>query len=103
MLHSWIRFNNASANDLCFEFDLKDIRCKSFSMNNLLWISMIVNILVISRLITQRLFKKKDLKKREESYELNEFMLDLLSGDGLIRVSRVAPHDVLIKSPRNRI
>jgi hypothetical protein len=41
-------------------------------------------------------------KNRRESVELLDFLHDLTSGTGLIKVERLAPADVLLRSPRGR-
>ena len=46
--------------------------------------------------------KLKLVKARPESVELKEFLFDLLSGDGLIQVKRIATSDVVLRSPRGR-
>lgn len=45
---------------------------------------------------------KKDISQREQSIELKEFLSDLLSGDGLISISRVDPTNVFLYSPRDK-
>lgn len=44
---------------------------------------------------------KKAVRTRQNSLELNEFLMDLLAGEALIKVSRVSPTDVFLRSPRN--
>lgn len=44
---------------------------------------------------------KSQKKKPIQSYEASQLLNDLLSGEALVRVQRVAPSDVLIRSPRN--
>lgn len=41
-------------------------------------------------------------KDAPKSYELREFIADLMQGDALVRVTRVDPADVLLRSPRER-
>ncbi len=66
--------------------------------------SLTLNGLCLAYMAYIKFFEKKiNPPKVKDSYELSQFMMDLLAGDGLIRVQRIAPHDVLIKSPRNRI
>ena len=45
------------------------------------------------------LFKKKPTK--QESYEAQELLRDLLTGSALIEVRRIAPTDVFLRSPRD--
>lgn len=48
-------------------------------------------------------FKSKNEKKdRKESLELSEFLHDLLSGNALIHVQRIAPADIILRSPRQK-
>lgn len=56
--------------------------------------SVILNAILFYNLKTKS-------KGAPKSMELKEFLSDLASGDGLIRVTRVDPSDVLIRSPRN--
>jgi hypothetical protein len=37
---------------------------------------------------------------KQESYECKELLQDLLAGESLVRVQRVAPSDVFLRSPR---
>ena len=46
-------------------------------------------------------FEQKS-KKRSETIELKEFLYDLLGGDGIVQVTRVAPADVLLRSRRGQ-
>lgn len=62
-------------------------------------ISLILNAFSTGFIYYQaRQFEK--LAKRPESVELKEFLFDLLSGDGLIQVKRIATSDVVLRSPR---
>jgi len=45
---------------------------------------------------------KKQKHKIKDSRELQEFMLDLMRGDGLVKVTRVNPSDIFLRSPRDR-
>lgn len=38
--------------------------------------------------------------KKQESYECKELLQDLLSGDALVKVERIAPADFFLTSPR---
>lgn len=42
--------------------------------------------------------KNESRKPRPESIELQEFLYDLMSGSAIISVSRIAPHDVLLRA-----
>lgn len=45
----------------------------------------------------------KELKKsppKESTYDVKALLSDLLQGTGLIKVSRIAPEEVFLKSPR---
>lgn len=46
--------------------------------------------------------KTKRTNPKTYTYDAQALMQDLLAGDGLVRVSRVAPQDVLLRSPRDR-
>ena len=60
----------------------------------------IVSNLVLA-IITMRLYLKlKSVKARPESVELQEFLMDLLSGGGLVHVKRVASADVVMRVRR---
>lgn len=59
----------------------------------LLFISNISTIFLLIK-------EKQNNKKRPESYELTEFMRDLLNRDGLLKVSRVNPENLFLRSPR---
>lgn len=45
-------------------------------------------------------FKFKQRKARPEAYEVGELLQDLLAGQALVKVQRVAPTDVFVRSPR---
>lgn len=45
--------------------------------------------------------KLAQLKARPETYEVKELLNDLLSGSALIQVTRVAPTDYFLRSPRD--
>jgi hypothetical protein len=44
---------------------------------------------------------KASQKQRENSSELQLFIGDLMLGNGLVRVSRIDPNDIFLRSPRN--
>lgn len=58
--------------------------------------------LFITNLITAILFYqfKLKIKQRPETLELQQFMLDLLQGSALVKVSRISPADIMLRSPR---
>lgn len=41
-------------------------------------------------------------KEREPSVELDEFIADLLNGNGIVKLTRINPHDIFLRSPRAR-
>lgn len=45
--------------------------------------------------------KLNSIKSRPDSLELQEFLLDLLNGSGLIHVKRISPTDILLRSRRD--
>jgi len=45
---------------------------------------------------------KKSKKNSSDSYELSLFIRDLLEAEGLIKITRIAPSDVFLRSPRGR-
>lgn len=45
--------------------------------------------------------KKKKSKDKHQSLELSEFLSDILNGEAMVRVTRVAPVDVFLRSPRH--
>lgn len=47
------------------------------------------------------LYRLKKIKSRPDSYEARELLQDLVSGDALVRITRVAPANVILRSPRN--
>ncbi len=51
-------------------------------------------------ILAWHLFTKR--KGASETYDAQALLTDLLHGSALIRVERVAPADVLIRSPRGR-
>ena len=64
----------------------------------ILFISVLFNIILIILY-----FKTpKDKLKNKESKELQDFMIDLMQGEGLVKVTRVDPSNVLLRSPRGR-
>jgi hypothetical protein len=41
-------------------------------------------------------------RPRPEAYDVQELMTDLLRGQALVKVERISPADVLLRSPRGR-
>lgn len=56
--------------------------------------------LAVNCLLGWHLWKRKS---QTESYDAQALMTDLLHGHALVRVERVAPADVFLRSPRGRI
>jgi len=44
---------------------------------------------------------RKSRQKRPESYELKEFLRDMMAGRGLLEVRRIDPDHLMIRSPRD--
>lgn len=64
-----------------------------YAISAALLVSVCLNIYLIQ-------FKMKS--KRKDSYELQEFLHDLTSpGIGMIKIERIAPTDVFLRSPRD--
>jgi hypothetical protein len=59
----------------------------------LLLISLAINVIALIHFL-------RKAKPRSESYELREFLHDITGGEGIVRIQRVAPVDVLIRSPK---
>lgn len=71
---------------------------------------MRVELLILSGLLAASLglnafwfwkFKKAP-RAREQTYDCKELLSDLLAGSALVQVRRIAPADVLLRSPRDR-
>lgn len=63
---------------------------------------ILIAILVASNSVTALLLlKKQKQKSAQQSPEINEFLVDLLAGESLIKVTRIAPSDVFLRSPRH--
>ena len=63
---------------------------------------MIVVILVVVNIVSllAAFFYRRKLlqvKQRPNSIELEEFLLDLMSGGGLLHIKRVSPNDVILR------
>lgn len=59
-------------------------------------ISILLNIVFLIFILKS----KKQKKKTSDSRELQEFMLDLMHGEGLVKVTRINTSDVFLRSPR---
>jgi hypothetical protein len=71
-------------------------------MIDLLVIGLLVSF-VGNGFLLYRYFKlKQTIKDRAPSLELDEFVADLLNGAGVVKISRVNPHDIFLRSPRAR-
>lgn len=44
---------------------------------------------------------KNKTKQAPKSYELQLFLHDIMRGDGIVRVSRIDPNDIFLRSPKN--
>lgn len=40
------------------------------------------------------------VSKKHETYDVKELMQDLLAGEALVRVTRISPNDVFLRSPK---
>lgn len=60
------------------------------------WIALFASNIVF--LVLWLKAKHKLSKPRSESVELHEFLVDLMGGTGLVKVSRIAPGDMLIRA-----
>ncbi len=58
------------------------------------------SLLTLSLAINFYLFFRNKKKPKQETYEVGELLSDLLAGQAMVRVERIAPADVLIRSPR---
>lgn len=66
------------------------------AMIELIYLLILTNIL--SLILVAYLWRKARLADaRPESLELQEFLVDLMGSGGLIRVSRIAPADVVLR------
>ena len=65
--------------------------------------TFLVSILAISNVSTAFfLFKKTKTQKKAPPPDFQEFLLDLMQGGAVLKVQRVNPEDVMLRSPRNR-
>lgn len=72
-------------------------------MNDILLILLIVALL-ISNAIFIFLFireKKRKAKIKTSSGDSSELLRDLIDGEALIKITRIAPTDVFLRSPRH--
>lgn len=51
----------------------------------------------------QLAWQKKTRKTRPRDYDAQALLADLLAGTALVKVTRIAPHDVLIRSPKDQM
>ena len=61
--------------------------------------SLVLNVGLL--VLSLRLYKKHKTKPPKDSLELEDFLADLMNGGGLIRVQRINPSDVLLRSRRS--
>jgi hypothetical protein len=66
------------------------------ALSAVLLLSLFANIYLVYRL------KKRPRKILQETYDVTDLMADLLQGHALVRVERVCPTNVILRSPRTR-
>ena len=69
------------------------------------WMFVALGVLMVSVAMNAfQLYLSRSNKRipRSQSIELQEFLLDLRSGGGILEVRRIDPNDVLLRSPKNR-
>lgn len=49
------------------------------------------------------LMSRKTQSKEPQSQDAKRLLMDLLRGDALVRITRIAPEDVLLRSPRGEL
>jgi len=72
-------------------------------MNEIL-IYGLITILLMSNIVFVLLYireRKHPTKKQSNSGELTEFISDLVQGEAVVRITRIAPNDVFLRSPRH--
>ena len=75
---------------------------KSFQLMELQFIILSVTLLITNIITVLALYKNKKVKSKErsESIETREFVADLLNGEAILKITRVNPTDVFLRSPR---
>lgn len=58
--------------------------------------------IVLNVVLALKYSKYKKSKNSSDSYELSLFIRDLLEAEGLIKITRIAPSDIFLRSPRGR-
>ena len=69
---------------------------------DVLYYVSLVSILLNFAFLLLYLKFKKTKKTLKDSYDTTELIKDLLQGEALIKITRIAPNDVFLRSPRNR-
>jgi len=70
-------------------------------MNDLLIVFVLV--LLASNISTLfLLFRKKKAKEKTPPAEFSEFLIDLMQGGALLKIQRINPEDVMLRSPRSK-
>ncbi len=64
--------------------------------------TLILTLLLIGSLLGNAYFYRKSKQERSQSsYDARMLIHDLTAGDALVRVTRVAPEEFLLRSPRD--
>lgn len=73
----------------------------NIKMNDLLIAS--TTALLLSNLLTLfLLFKKKKVTEKDPPPEFSEFLLDLMQGGALLKIQRINPENLMLRSPRSK-
>lgn len=76
------------------------------NVNSMIDLNYVIAALFVSNLATLYFYfsLRKKLKNtpKKDSEELQEFLADLLNGDALVRVQRISPVNVFMRSPRGQ-
>lgn len=64
----------------------------------LLCLSLMGNVFFFS----MSLLEKKQTRTQPQSIELQEFLVDLMSGTAMVAVARVDPNNILLRSPKHK-
>lgn len=62
----------------------------------LLFVSAAVNAFLLYK------YLQKPKANIQETYDVQELLADLLAGQALIKIERIAPSNILLRSPRSR-
>lgn len=71
-------------------------------MSDIYYLGTIVVLSISNAVVYLRYIKAKKRSNKTESAELSEFLVDLMQGDGLVKISRISPSDILLRSPRHK-